>query len=428
MNNILYSLIIAILSIPFSASAQFDTTQRIISSRHNAIDQLEKPHVILISIDGFRHDYIELHQANRLRKLSASGVRAASMIPSFPSITFPNHYTLVTGLYPAHHGLIGNSIYDPKLQRTYSMSKKDEVTDPVWYGGLPIWSLAEQHQLLTASFYWPGSEAPIGILNEPGIDLRPTYYYPYNELIPIHDRIRTVVSWLLMPPSKRPHFINFYLPEVDHAGHVFGPEAKETYDAVQLIDSVIYELTEAVAETGLAVNFMVVSDHGMTSIEKETIKQPATLDTSRFVIVNNGTYVSIHAKSNSFIKPALKALKREAKHYRVYTPNKLPRKYHFNKKDDRYNRLGDIVLLADPNYYFHFNPKTTANPGAHGYDPYQLKDMHAVFLAWGPAFRTDTNIDAFTNIHVYSLLTNMLGLNFDHEIDGDKRLIKKMLK
>src|SRR5678815_1877407 len=143
------------------ALAQPDTTQKIIEGRRNDPGQLQKPYVILISGDGFRYDYAEKYKAKTLLALSSNGVRAASMIPSYPSLTFPNHYTIVTGLYPSHHGLVNNYFYDANRKESYSMRDSKTVQNGEWYGGTPLWVLAEQQHLLTASFYWVGSEANI---------------------------------------------------------------------------------------------------------------------------------------------------------------------------------------------------------------------------------------------------------------------------
>ncbi|GAB3814882.1 hypothetical protein GCM10028895_08410 [Pontibacter rugosus] len=205
--------------------SQADTAQHVVEGRRNSAEQQQKPYVIMISADGFRYDYADKYNAKNLQALRAQGVEAESMLPSFPSKTFPNHYTLVTGMYPASHGLINNYFYDPQRKESYSMRDRDKVEDSSWYGGVPLWVLAEQQQMLTASFYWVGSEAPVQ-------GVRPTYWYTYNEKIPFESRVKTVVDWLELPEEKRPHLITFYMPEVDHAGHSYGPEAPETKAAV----------------------------------------------------------------------------------------------------------------------------------------------------------------------------------------------------
>lgn len=281
-------------------SAQPDTTQKINLTRTNSIEQQQKPYVILISIDGFRYDYAEKYHAENIKALSNEGVKATSMVPSYPSLTFPNHYSLATGLYPSHHGLVGNYFYDKNRKESYSMKWSRTVKDGTWYGGTPLWVLAEEQKMLSASFYWVGSEANIkGVL--------PTYYYNYNEAIPNTRRIEIIKDWLLLPAEKRPHLIMVYFPEVDHAGHEFGPDAPQTTQAVQMIDSVIGKLYTAVKSTGLPVNYILVSDHGMTNVDTiNTLKLPEVVDTSKFIIPRGAELVMLYAKNKKDIKKLTK--------------------------------------------------------------------------------------------------------------------------
>lgn len=231
--------------------AQNKEQQIIVEQRKNAVEHQEKPYVILISADGFRYDYIEKYNADFLKQISEQGVRSDALIPSFPSVTFPNHYSIVTGLYPAHHGLVGNNMLDVETGDRYSLRNQKAIVDPKWYGGTPIWVLAEQNQMLTACYYWPGSEAPIkGIL--------PTYFYKYSESTPIDDRIKEVEEWLRLPEELRPHLITFYMPEVDHAGHSYGPDAKETKEAVKFVDDSLRKLNEIVNKLELPVYLYLI--------------------------------------------------------------------------------------------------------------------------------------------------------------------------
>lgn len=418
-------LVLSLLSITVilgssSAFAQSENEQIVVANRKNDEQQQKKPYLILISADGFRHDYIEKHQASFLSELSRSGVRAEALIPSFPSVTFPNHYTIVTGLYPSHHGLVGNNMYDPKIEERYSLRNAKAVLDPAWYGGTPIWALAEQQKMLTACYYWPGSEAAIqGVL--------PTYYYPYSEKIHIDKRIEEVVKWLRLPEADRPHLITFYFPEVDHAGHTYGPDAPETKAAVQYIDASVKSLVKAVGQTGLEVNYMFVADHGMTAINQEQLlKLPMEVNPEEMVVVSGGVYMSLFVKDADKIQQTYQEiLAAKAPHYKVYLKTEVPEKYHFGAKDDYFGRIGDIVLIADSPYYFS-NHK--ASPGAHGYDPYQYPDMNATFMAWGPQIKANTRVEKFENIHIYPLMTKLLDLNNNNKIDGDDRMVKSVLK
>jgi predicted AlkP superfamily pyrophosphatase or phosphodiesterase len=402
-----------------SAQAQADTTQHINLENRNSIEQQQKPYVILISADGFRHDYAKKYGAKHLQELSENGVQAESMIPSFPSVTFPNHYSIATGLYPAHHGLVNNTFYDKKKASKYSMGAKDKVRDGSWYGGTPLWVLAEQQHLLAANMFWVGSEAAIK-------DTRATYYYDFNDKIEIAQRIQAVKEWLSLPTDRRPHLITFYVSEPDHAGHSFGPDAPETQQAVQMVDSIVYQLTEAVKTTCLPVNYVFVSDHGMTAVDREhPILMPKEIDMEKFTIPSSGTMVDIQAKDKADILPLYKQLKQVAKDYDVYLKADVPAELHYNAKDDRMDRIGDILLM--PHW-----PKVFSNrkPGAgyHGFQPLKVKDMHATFLAWGPAFKSNRKIPAFENVNVYPLIAQILGLEIMEKIDGKKKMLKKVLR
>ncbi len=413
-------LFLCLLLSAASAFAQIDTTQQVIATRRNSPEQQQKPYVILISADGFRYDYADKYNATTLKRLRAQGVEAESMLPSFPSKTFPNHYTIVTGMYPATHGLINNNFYDPNRKDSYTLRNRSMVEDGSWYGGVPLWVLAEQQQMLTASYFWVGSEAPVQ-------GVRPTYYYKYNEKTPFEERVKTVVNWLELPEEKRPHLITLYLPEVDHAGHLFGPNAPETEAAVHALDDNIRKLTEAVAATGLPVNYIFVSDHGMTEIDRDnTLPLPAAVDTAKFIVSGGEMVVELHAKNKRDIRPTYRKLKKEADGYQVYRKRNMPRHLHYGAKEDAYKRLGDIFLLTDAPVVFNFTTRKPA-PATHGFDPCAVKDMHATFYAWGPAFKQGVRIPSFRNTEVYPLVAALLGLPYNHKIDGTKKLVKEVL-
>lgn len=251
-------ILILIICLPILLSAQ-DTLQHVVPGRVNSPEQQRKPYIILISADGFRYDLADKCHATNLLELRSRGVAASSMKPSYPSLTFPNHYSIATGLYPAHHGIISNAFYDRGKNQVYYIGSP-AVVDSSWYGGLPIWVLAEQQQMLTASFYWVGTEAAIR-------GVRPTYYYPFNNKIGIDVRIKAVKDWLELPEDRRPHLILFYLPQVDHEEHLHGPDSREAEAAVHLVDNCIGKMVRTVDSLQLPVNFIFVSDHGMALVD-----------------------------------------------------------------------------------------------------------------------------------------------------------------
>lgn len=414
-----YLIILCGFICPYSIKAQADTTQQIISGRTNSIEQQQKPYVILISVDGFRYDYAKKYHAVNLLALGSQGVSAESMIPSFPSLTFPNHYTIVTGLYPSHHGIVDNSFYDHRRKEFYAVGNRNAVRDGSWYGGVPLWVLAEQQHMLTASYYWVGSEADI-------MAVRPTYYYNYSDEVPVEKRIQVVVDWLQLPPERRPHFISFYFPEIDHDGHLFGPDAEQTVKAVQVLDSSIQKLAAAVNATGLPVNFIFVSDHGMTNIDTRNPVTLPTIDTTRFVISKGGQLTHLYAKNREDIATAFDQIKKEEKGFTAWVTKDFPSRFHYGIKDDRMDRIGDILLVPVWPRMFVFSD-CKPNPGAHGFDP-AIKDMHASFYCWGPAFKKHLTIPAFENVNVYPVITTILGLKYTHAIDGTAVVADKILK
>jgi len=397
-----------------------DTIQQIVPGRKNAVSQLNKPYVILISADGFRYDYADKYNAENLLKLRRKGVKAKSMMPSFPSVTFPNHYTIATGLYPSHHGLVYNQFYDRKRKDSYAMWDRKTVEDGTWYGGIPIWVLAEQQGMLSASYYFVGTEAAIQ-------QTSPTYWYIFNDKVDINYRIDKLVEWLKLPEDVRPHLITFYISNVDHDGHMYGPETSQTEAAVQFVDKAIGSMVEKVDALGLPVNFIFLADHGMAAVDTLTRINIATMiDTSRFIIRGGGTSLHLYAKNTADIQSTYEALKKKEKQFAVYLRENIPAQWHYNKSDDLFDRIGDIfVVPVYPNVLSGYTNRIS--PGAHGFDP-AFKKMHASFYAWGPQIKKRKTISSFENIHVYPLVCQLLGLSYSHKIDGDPRVLEKIMK
>ncbi len=415
--NFLYAVAFCFLCI--QANAQ-DTVQKIIPNRLNSVEQQKKPYVILISIDAFRWDLADKYQAKNLIKLRDAGVQASYMKSSYPALTFPNHYSIITGLYPSHHGVVDNIFYDKTKDVTFRRSDKKMAVDSSWYAGKPLWILAEQQKMLSAIFYWPGSEISMD-------GIRPTYYYAYNEIIPIERRITIVKDWLQLPEERRPHFIALYFPQVDKAAHSYKVESEQTKAAVKVVDEAIGKLIEEAEKTGLAINFIVLSDHGMTTIDQEnTIPLPKSINLNLFKVPTGNSLLHVYANEKSAIKPTYNALKAEAKNYDVYLSKDIPKAWHYNKKEDRYNRIGDILLVPQLPNVFNING-IKPDIGQHGFDP-SIEDMHAIFYAYGPQFKNGLKINAFENVNVYPLIAKLLGLNYTNKIDGKEKVLRHILK
>lgn len=408
----------------FSQHGSTDTAQVVIPNRYNTLEARAKPYVIMISADGFRYDYAKKYNAENLLNLSGEGARAEAMIPAYPSITFPNHWTLITGLYPAHHGLIDNYFYDYKRKEPYAMSDKTNAEDGSWYGGLPLWGLAEQQGMLSASLMWVGSASDAG-------GTRPTYYYPYHEKFSPQEKVDKVINWLKLPIDKRPHFISLYFPEVDAGGHHFGPDAKETEDAVHQVDAAIGALVRKVNELGLRdINFIFVSDHGMIKVDgSHPLEIPQLLlDKNRFDIYNSQTLLRVYVKNPAEVKSVYKELQlHKTSDYEVYLDKKFPRSLHFSAKDDYYGRIGQILLVPNaPKIFLEKGKKPSA--GKHGYNPAVVPEMKATFMAWGPAFKSHMTVGEFENVNVYPVIADILGLKIRQPVDGKLKVLKQIIK
>lgn len=406
-----------------NGSAQTDTAQVVIPDRLNSAEAISKPYVILISADGFRYDYAKKYNAKNLLKLAENGVTAKAMIPSFPTITFPNHWSLITGLFPAHHGLIDNFFYDYKKKEFYKMSSQENAEDGTWYGGTPLWSLAEKQGTLSASMMWVGSASDAG-------GKRPTYYYHYHEKFSPNEKVSKVIDWLKLPEDRRPHLITLYFPEVDGAGHRYGPDSQEAEQSVHLIDDAIGNLIKKVNELGLNnVNFIFVSDHGMVKVDIENpLEIPEILfDKNRFDFYNAQTLMRVVVKNLAEVKLVYKELKRnKTADYDVFLDKRFPKKLNFSPKNDRYNRIGQILLVPKAPKIFLEKGKRTSM-GKHGYSPYEVPEMKAAFIAAGPAFKQNKKIGQFQNVNIYPIVTDILKLKIADSIDGTAKVAKEIL-
>jgi predicted AlkP superfamily pyrophosphatase or phosphodiesterase len=382
----------------------------------NAPAQQAKPYVVLVSLDGFRYDYAGKYGAKHLLALGAEGAIAGQgMIPSYPSLTFPNHYTLVTGLYPEHHGIVANSFYDPARKQRYSYNDPISNRDGSWYGGTPLWVLAEKQGMRSACFFWPGSEAEI----DGG---RPSYYLNFDDHFPDEKRIDQVIAWLRLPAEQRPHFITLYYSTVDHAGHQYGPDSPETATAVQHVDQLVGVLWADLARLQLPIDLIVVSDHGM---ERE---QGAWIDLSSYAGLENFITVGslLYPKSEAAAEKAYQELKIKSDAFTVYRRKRVPAALHYNSNA----REGDPVVVANGPYAIRAQAPADDRPpeaGVHGYDPRVMKSMRALFLAVGPDIRPGSKLEPFENVNVYPLVAKILGLDAP-QVDGSLNVLSNILK
>lgn len=411
-----YLHILLFLIVGFAGCKQPKQTA-ITQNFENQPQTLEKPYVIMVSMDGFRYDYAEKYDAQNILRLASEGVKAEAMIPSFPSSTFPNHYTLVTGLYPQNHGLVYNSFYDKTRGEMYKISDREKVEDGTWYGGTPLWVLAVQQGMASASYFWVGSEAAVQ-------GIRPVYYFTYDSSRPNRQRVDQVIEWLKLPEGQRPHFITLYFSEVDSKGHSSGPNAPETKAAVQTLDEEIGHLDRRVSELGLPVNIILVSDHGMYPVDTENPVFPEEeVKISDFTIAKGSAIWMLYSDDSVKIRETYHQLQAAGKdRYRAYLRHEVPEHLHFSENP----LIGDIVLIANAPYIL-TSQNFHNNPGQHGYDPTTTPEMGAIFYAKGPAFRKGLTIPAFENVHVYPLVAKILGLEITDPVDGNISVLDSVL-
>ncbi|HVS04339.1 MAG TPA: ectonucleotide pyrophosphatase/phosphodiesterase [Thermoanaerobaculia bacterium] len=376
--------------------------------------------VLLVSIDGFRWDYLDLYQPPTLQRLAREGVRAERLIPSFPTKTFPNHYTLVTGLYPAHHGVIANNMYDPLLDARFAMSDRGAVGDGRWWGGVPLWVTAERRGLPTAPMFWPGSEAAIQ-------GVRPRYWQPFDHHMPGAARVEQVLAWLDLPPGERPAFLTLYFSDVDSAGHDFDPVSPQVAAAVGEVDRHLGALVAGLEARGIydEVDLVVVSDHGMSDTSAERVvvlDEWIDLDDVRIVDLNPVAMLAPLEGRGERVYDAL----RRAPGLTVYRQGEVPPELHFSG----HRRIPEILALAEDGWSIATRSGLEARPhrfdgGNHGYDP-RLPSMHALFVARGPHFVAGAVVPPFESVHVYELMAAILGLE-PAPNDGDLGVVRQLL-
>lgn len=393
-----------------------------VEENHPRFDQT--PYVLLISIDGHRHDYNELYDPPTLSRFAREGVRAESLIPGFPSITFPSHLSIATGLYPGGHGIVNNIFYAPDLGRNYTYRDPNTVKDAAFYSGIPIWSLASQNQMVSAVYFWPGSEAPIA-------GHFPSHYMAYNSNTPHTDRVEKVIEWFKLPLRKRPHFVSLYFSDVDSAGHRYGPLSFGVRQAVFKVDRSLKDLFRQLAQLNLDLNIIITSDHGMIEVRREiVIDEDVEVKEllGSFHIPSSGSSMFLHYKGQAdgkrkAVDRLFELLSRSASQYRVYRRRELPPEFHGRDNP----RFGDLILLAEPPYLIRSSGRPALQvKGMHGYD-FKHPDMHGIFFAQGPGFRKGLVTDSLESVHIYPLMAHLLGLTPGGTIDGNLQEIKEVL-
>ena len=375
-------------------------------------------YVLLISMDGFRFDYLEKAETPNFDKLISSGVTSDALVPVFISKTFPNHYSIATGMYAENHGLIANSFYAKDLNKYYSIKDREAVSNGDFYGGEPIWVTAERQGVKSGSYFWVGTEAVIN-------GIQPYYWKKYNQGISFEARIDSVISWFSYPINERPRLVLLYFHEPDWTGHEYGPNSSETVTQIERMDNVLGYLlsqTDNLAITS-KLNIIVVSDHGMTEVlPDKQIDLNQYADLTGMQVTGSGPTVFISSDSKKLLKNAYKNLK-DIKDADIYWKRQIPKRFHFKN----HIRIPDLLIVANEGYSLMPLGHGSSTPkGTHGYDN-QLDNMKAIFIAKGPSFKSGYKRDEFENIHVYPLITYILGIEPYEKIDGDLDVVKDLL-
>ena len=381
---------------------------------------LDRSYVVLVSFDGFRPDYLDRYDTHGFDRLARTGVVADGLIPVFPSLTFPSHYSIATGLYPEHHGIVGNRFYDPTRDEEFDRRELEDAQDGSWWGGEPIWVTAERQGMVAAAHFFPGSEAPID-------GVRPTHWRPYDSRVRNADRVEQALEWLDWSPAERPHLITLYFSLVDSAGHAEGPDGPRVGRAVSSADRLMDQLLDGIERLtfGDQVYLVVVSDHGMSRVRAERqIVLTEAVDLRGVRAVPTGPAMSLHVGHDTARSEQLRNQFNASANgaARAYVRGEIPEHLHARASP----RIGDVLIVPEEGVSIVFRRDATPPAGMHGWDP-TLPSMHGIFLMRGPRLSPGQRIAAFESVHIYPLIAHVLALRPHADIDGGLEILGNLL-
>jgi len=386
----------------------------------NASRYLDAPYVVLVSFDGFGAEWWGRFPTPSFERVAAAGARAERMTPVYPTKTFPTHYSIATGMYTEHHGLVGNRFWAPDLGAAYNLADRSAVEHGRFYRGEPIWVTAELQGMVAASFFFVGSEAPVR-------GVHPTYWNRFDAAVPHERRVEQVIEWLSMPAEERPHMITLYFEDIDRSWHFRGPDSPETAEAVAKVDESLGGLLDGIEELPHAdrVYVILVSDHGLLEAPASMIDE---LDMSLFPgvrLAETGPYASLFVEEGGVdragaVRDSLAALLPGSD---VWLRGDVPERLHYSADP----RIGDIVIAAAPRRRIEPAGRSLPSTYTHGWDN-QVPEMQAIFLAMGPGIAPGQVIAPFESVHVYPFMTHVLGLTPNPEADGRLEVLLPILE
>jgi predicted AlkP superfamily pyrophosphatase or phosphodiesterase len=389
----------------------------------NAPEQRDKPYLILISIDGFRWDYQDLYETPAMDRIAGDGVRADALVPVFPTLTFPNHYSIATGLYPVNHGLVGNRFPSKDRRSFYDMRDREAVEDGSWYRGEPIWVVAEKSGMVSAAFFFVGTEADVG-------GVRLSHWNSFDESISGNRRIDQVIDWLAMPDDRRPHFIALYFEHVDTATHRSGPDSKRSVSSIRRVDGYLGRLLAGIDQLPVAddVYIVIVSDHGQTAINRNA--RPFVINTvvnlNGITVVDHGSvaFLYLPEPDRGRSEAIRKAINDAWEHGKAMLHHETPDSWHVTEDSG----FADIVVQADPGFMVYSSRQQLrgVSIGDHGWAP-EHEEMHGIFLASGPRLPGGKRISAISAVDVYPLMMEILEIPLTTPIDGSPSTLPDIL-
>ncbi len=385
--------------------------------------QSQAPYTILISFDGFRWDYANRGITPNLDKLTSEGVSSLSLRPCFPTKTYPNHYSIISGCYIEKHGIIANSFINPQSGENYSLGDRASIQNEKWYKAKAFWEVAAKNGIISASYFYPGSE-----LDDP--ERRPKYFEYYEHNRPSEDRIIGTIDWLKLPYPERPKFLTLYFHETDSYGHAYGPNSNEIDTAIARLDTLLGILIYDLKKINLydSTNIIVVSDHGMTEISKDKfINIEELLSNFSVSIQGEKPFMLIEPVADE-LDSVYEILKNNSEHFNVYKKDEIPAYYHYKNNE----AISSILLVADLGWSLVTNDwleslNKYASKGNHGYDNNCL-DMHGIFYAAGPSFKQNYKIGTVWNIDLFPLLCKIYSIECPQNIDGKLERVGFILK